>query len=190
MRRILVLRGVKRHIPLETFNSAIILLSKLIKNSGITTVCWNGETFPENGDSFTMAIVLLKQHFPWLEFLFFESSAVTLRSLVLPRLKSTDDPFPFMTTKNTSFLDSDASIPFLVAEHNLAVLLPEGKGMLYAMRWLKERLRIHKLHFVVIGMDDTTREEIKELMKSYDELGATNSIFPKWTNAHIFDVPS
>ena len=95
-----------------------------------------------------------------------------------------------MTTKNTSFLDSDASIPFLVEEHNLAVLLPEGEGMLYAMRWLKERLRIHTLHFVVIGVNDSIRKELEVIMKSYDALGANNGPFPKWTNAHIFDVPS
>lgn len=181
MRRILVLRGVNRNIPSETFDSAITLLSKLIKNSGITTVCWNGEAFSDNRNSFTLAIVLLKEYFPWLEFMFFESSAVVLRSLVLPRLKSTDNPFPFITTENTSFVDYDASIPFLVAEHNLAVLLPEGKGMLYAVRWLKKRLRIQKLHFVVIGMDDTTREEIKQIMKSYNELGPINY--------DVFDVP-
>lgn len=190
MRRVLVLRGVQRHIAPETFNSAITLLSKLIKNSNTTTVCWNGETFPENRNSFTVAIVLLKQHFPWLEFLFFESSAVALRSLVLPRLEYADEPFPFMTTKNTSFLDSDASIPNLVAEHNLAVLLPEGEGMLYGMRWLKERLWIHTLDFVVIGMNDAIRKELEVLIKSYDKLGANNDLFPKWTNAHVFDVPS
>ena len=190
MRRILVLRGIKGHIPSETFNSAIILISKLVSKSGITTVCWNGETFPDNRNSFTMAIVLLKEDFPWLEFLFFESSAVALRSIVLPRLKYSDEPFPFMTTRNTSFLDSDASIPFLVEEHNIAVLLPKGEGMLYAMRWLKERLRIHTLQFVVIGVNDSIRKELAVVMKSYDELGPTNSQFPNWTNAHIFDVPS
>lgn len=186
MRRVLVIRGINRQIPSETFKSATILLIKLVLKNDITTVCWNGETFPDNRNSFTMAIVLLKEHFPWLEFLFFESSAVALRSVVLPRLKYSDEPFPFMTTGNTSFLDYDASIPFLVREHNIGVLLPEGEGMLYAMRWLKERLRIHTLQFVVIGVNDSIRKELAVVMKSYDELG---TIFPNWTNAHIFDVP-
>ena len=63
-------------------------------------------------------------------------------------------------------------------------------GMLYAMRCLKERLRIHTLHFVVIGVNDAIQKELEVVMKSYDELGANNGLFPKWTNAHIFDVPS
>jgi hypothetical protein len=196
-RRILVLKGICGGIPSATLQSALNLTMKLIRERYITTICWSGEGLPVRADvnSFTLLLPRLKKTFPNLEFLFFQSSAHALRSLISPRLKSLGNdsigPFHFLESNNTSLFVAKAKIPELVVGTNVGVMLgmpAANKLMLTGLSWLKSNLGVNEMSFVAVGVSEATKEELRIILSDYATFGPPNSKFPDWENAHIFSV--
>lgn len=184
-RNIMMLKGLTFGIPEAKYEEAFEAATKVIKEQGITTICWDGDKYTYQGKdgapptgSFTRLLVTLREKMPHLEFIYFkkEGKAKSLRDDGMEKPKADDHgnvlgPFPFLTPENTKILKSTDAAPPVEKSINYGI---EFSGIPDRMWWqlglkglvyIKDVLGLPSVTYMVFGLGGAVGTELEEVAK-------------------------